>query len=47
MRPDGIDQGIGEEGIKEDLDQVVQFERYGFVRIDSANEEIVAYYAHK
>jgi glutamyl-tRNA synthetase len=26
---------------------VIQFERFGFVRIDSAEEKIVAYYAHK
>ncbi len=48
MRPDGVDTGIGEAGIRDDLDQVVQFERYGFVRIDSVAEgEIVAYFAHR
>ncbi len=48
MRPDGVDSGIGEAGIKEDLGKVVQFERYGFVRIDSAEEgEVVAYFAHR
>jgi len=26
---------------------IVQFERFGFVRIDSLNEKLVAYYAHK
>lgn len=47
MRPDGVDSGIGEAGIKDDLDKVVQFERFGFVRIDSVAEGgIVAYFAH-
>jgi glutamyl-tRNA synthetase len=48
MRPDGIDSGIGEAGIRDDLGKVVQFERYGFVRIDSVAEGgIVAYFAHR
>ena len=48
MRPDGVDSGIGEVGIREDLDRIVQFERYGFVRIDSVSEdEVVAYFAHR
>ena len=48
MRPDGVDSGIGELGIKDDLGQVVQFERYGFVRIDTvADDEVVAYFAHR
>ncbi len=48
MRPDGADDGIGEVGIRDDLGQVVQFERYGFVRIDSVkDDEVVAYFAHR
>ncbi len=48
MRPDGVDSGIGEVGIKDDLGKVVQFERYGFVRIDSvAEDEVAAYFAHR
>ncbi|HOO53685.1 MAG TPA: glutamate--tRNA ligase [Methanothrix sp.] len=48
MRPDGVDSGIGELGIKDDLGKVVQFERYGFVRIDSvSDDEVVAYFAHR
>jgi glutamyl-tRNA synthetase len=48
MRPDGVDSGIGEVGIREDLDRIVQFERYGFVRIDSVSEDgVVAYFAHR
>jgi glutamyl-tRNA synthetase len=49
-RPDGmIDGGIGEPLIATELWNVVQFERYGFVRIDSVNElktEVVAYFTH-
>ena len=50
-RPDGIDEGIGEPSIAIELWNVVQFERYGFVRIDSvvekeAGTEVVAYFTH-
>jgi len=50
-RPDGIDEGIGEPLIASELGNVVQFERYGFVRIDSVAEketgkEVVAYFTH-
>jgi len=50
-RPDGIDEGIGEPLIASELANVVQFERYGFVRIDSVAEketgkEVVAYFTH-
>jgi glutamyl-tRNA synthetase len=47
LRPDGIDEGIGEAGIAGELDRVVQFERYGFVRINYLGDPIVAYFAHK
>jgi glutamyl-tRNA synthetase len=50
-RPDGIDEGIGEPLIASEIGNVVQFERYGFVRIDSITEkeegkEVVAYFTH-
>ncbi len=46
-KPDGIDEGIGEPLIALELGNVVQFERYGFVRIDSVVEkEVVAYFTH-
>jgi len=48
LSPDGEYSGIGERGIEKELDRVVQFERFGFVRIDSVKEdEVVAYYTHK
>jgi glutamyl-tRNA synthetase len=51
-RPEGtIDEGIGEPLIADEIGNVVQFERYGFVRIDSVKEtdkgtEVVAYFTH-
>ena len=50
-RPDGIEEGIGEPLIATELGNVVQFERYGFVRIDSVEEketgtEVAAYFTH-
>jgi len=50
-KPDGTDEGIGEPLIASELGNVVQFERYGFVRIDSVAEkekgkEVVAYFTH-
>jgi glutamyl-tRNA synthetase len=47
LRPDGVDQGIGEPGIAEELHRVVQFERYGFVRINRLGEPVIAYFAHR
>ncbi len=47
LGPDRTDTGIGEPGIVEDLDKVVQFERYGFVRIDSLGDVVIAYFAHR
>jgi glutamyl-tRNA synthetase len=51
-RPDGIiDEGMGELLIATELGNLVQFERYGFVRIDSVKDtgkgmEVVAYFTH-
>jgi glutamyl-tRNA synthetase len=46
-KPDGTDEGIGEPLIASELGNVVQFERYGFVRIDSVVEKgVVAYFTH-
>ncbi|HEY9246057.1 MAG TPA: glutamate--tRNA ligase, partial [Candidatus Methanoperedens sp.] len=48
LSPDGEITGLGERGILSELDKVVQFERFGFVRIDSAREdEVVAYFTHR
>ncbi|MDI6888259.1 MAG: glutamate--tRNA ligase [Methanocellales archaeon] len=47
LAPDRKYKGIGEEGIKSELGNVVQFERFGFVKIDSVDDVIGAYFAHK
>jgi glutamyl-tRNA synthetase len=48
LSPEGEYTGIGERGIEKELDKVVQFERFGFVRIDSVvDDEVVAYFTHK
>lgn len=47
MTPEGEITGIGEAGIIKELDAVVQFERYGYVRIDSVNKQVIAYFTHK
>jgi len=47
LKPDGMDEGLGEAGIAEELGKVVQFERYGFVRVNKIGEPIVAYFAHR
>ncbi len=49
VMPDAtITEGIAEEACK-DLkpNDMVQFERFGFARIDAVNTKITAYYAHK
>lgn len=49
IMPDGtIVEGIAESTCKKlKLDDVVQFERFGFVRIDKVDAKLTAYYAHK
>ncbi|MEA1985310.1 MAG: glutamate--tRNA ligase [Euryarchaeota archaeon] len=47
LAPHGKFTGLGEIGIVEELDNVVQFERFGFCRIDSVDDEIIAYFTHK
>jgi len=47
--PDGsIVRGLAEESLSQaSVDQVAQFERFGFVRIDEMREEIKAFFAHE
>ena len=47
LAPHGEFKGIGEKQIVNELDNIVQFERFGFCRIDSVDHEIIAYFAHK
>jgi len=46
----GWKQGVAEQGAKNELGKLVQFERFGFVRLDRWDEgpgRLVGYYAHK
>lgn len=46
--PEGVLRGYGEGDLKKAaIDDIVQFERFGFVRIDKINDKIVAYFTHK
>jgi glutamyl-tRNA synthetase len=51
LTPRGIDLGVGEAGIENELENVVQFERYGFVRVDKVEREgltkITCYFTHR
>lgn len=48
LSPDREFIGVGERGMEREVDKVVQFERFGFVRIDSAKgDRVVAYFTHK
>lgn len=39
-------EGLAEKGIEKEVGKVVQFERFGFCRIERANGEVVAIYTH-
>jgi glutamyl-tRNA synthetase len=46
--PNGTIRGLGEIGLRKlRAGDIVQFERFGFVRIDSLGKEIKAFFAHK
>jgi glutamyl-tRNA synthetase len=48
MQDASIAKGVAEESCKElSPDMIVQFERFGFVRIDSLDEKLVCYFAHR
>jgi glutamyl-tRNA synthetase len=51
LTPSGVDVGVGEAGIENELDNVVQFERYGFVRVDKVERDgltkITCYFTHR
>lgn len=48
ITPDGEVYGIGERAISKEIGNVVQFERFGFVRIDSMKDDMItAYFAHR
>jgi glutamyl-tRNA synthetase len=48
LSPEGRFTGLGELQIANEIDKVVQFERFGFCRIDDVKEKkVVAYFTHK
>jgi glutamyl-tRNA synthetase len=49
VMPDAtVNDGIAESACKKlKSDTVIQFERFGFVRVDENNEKLTVYYAHK
>ena len=49
VMPDAsIAEGIAEKACaKLKPNTIIQFERFGFVRVDSLNDKLVAYYTHK
>jgi glutamyl-tRNA synthetase len=49
VMPDAtVNEGIAESACKKlKPDTVIQFERFGFVRVDKNNAKLTAYYAHK
>jgi glutamyl-tRNA synthetase len=47
ISPTGTFIGLGEKGLRKVKEgDIVQFERFGFVRIDKISERIIAYFAH-
>jgi glutamyl-tRNA synthetase len=41
-------KGIAEEACKElTPDRIIQFERYGFVRVDEVKDKLTAHFAHR
>ncbi len=47
LRPDGRHQGYVEEGVRKEVGKVVQYERYGFVRIERASDTVVSIFTHE
>jgi glutamyl-tRNA synthetase len=48
ISPDGVISGYGEPDLKNvKVGDIIQFERFGFVRLDNKNDELVFYFAHK
>jgi glutamyl-tRNA synthetase len=49
VMPDAtVAEGIAESACKQlKPNSIIQFERFGFVRIDKVNTKLTAYYAHK
>ncbi|MDI6708260.1 MAG: glutamate--tRNA ligase [Candidatus Thermoplasmatota archaeon] len=42
-----IAEGFAEEHVKKELGNIVQFERFGFVKVNKLNEFLICYFAHR
>jgi len=48
ISPEGVIEGYGEPDLKNvKVGEIIQFERFGFVRLDEKDDEMVFYFAHK
>ena len=49
MRSDvSVAKGVAEEACRGlNPDEIIQFERFGFVRVDEVNEKLIVYFAHR
>ena len=48
LMPDGTSaKGLGEKGLLKEVGNVVQLERFGFARIESVGNGIVALFSHR
>ena len=43
-----VAKGVAEEACRKlNPNEIIQFERFGFVRVDSVNEKLIVYFAHR
>jgi glutamyl-tRNA synthetase len=48
MADASVASGVAEEACKKlSPNEIIQFERFGFVRIDKVNKKLTAYFAHR
>ncbi len=48
IAPEGIIEGYGEPDLENvEVGEIIQFERFGFVRLDEKDDEMVFYFTHK
>jgi glutamyl-tRNA synthetase len=48
VMPDSITKGVAENECKKlQINEIIQFERFGFARVDKINQTLTVYYAHR